>query len=168
MDKLFTSIWPAPPVALGPVPSHQLMGTPPSDCFIWVAPFLSCMVIPISIQHTTVFKTKRNYSKYLFLIWHFSPSTFLLLHSIAKLLKSFVHVLPLLSFLPFLLALTSGMQHTSQGHHLCRCQWHLTQLLTFSSLKHCLLSSETPFPPLSSPLQWPLLAPPPSYLSRVS
>lgn len=143
-------------------------GHRPNDCFIWVAPFLSCVVIPISTQHATIFKTKRNYSKYLFLIWHFSPSTFLLLHSIAKLLKSSVHVLPLLSFLPFLLALTSGMQCPSQGHHLRRCQWHLTQLFTFSSLKHCLLSSETPFPHLLLSSAVASVGSSPSYLSRVS
>lgn len=60
----------------GSPPFPQLVGPAPA-----IRPFL-CVTIPISIQHAAValiFQTKRNWSKYLFLIPHFSPRTFLLL-----------------------------------------------------------------------------------------
>ena len=124
VDKLFTSLCPSSLVGAGShsfSPAHR---PHPSNGPVAVVAFLCRVIVPTSMCDAAValiFKTKRNYGKGLFLISHFSPVPFCFFCQ-AELLKSVIYICSLLSFLPFLLGLTSGMQHPSQGHHLRRCQ----------------------------------------------
>ena len=136
-----------------------------SNCSVPVSPFLSYMIIPISIHHATmvlIFKTKRNFSRNLFLILHSSLSAFFCCSSsIAKLLKSIVYTCSLCllschSCLRWLQTCSAPVKVTTCAD--VSDVWHSCSHSSFWNTVYLALEHHSlPFPLL---WQWPFLAPP--------